>query len=313
MTEMILTTSADLSTSANGPARRFLDHWLSNLGSDRTRETYGQGLREWMDFTSSGSVEDGVALLFTLGPMKANALVYDFRRSLVEKDVAPSTVNARLTAIRSLVKHASALGVIGWTLNVPGLKIESYRDTTGPGRRAVRAAVETLQDRGDAKGKRDVAIVRLLHDLALRRGEVIRLDVEDLDLEAGTVAIIGKGRTEKVRYTLPDPTKAALADWMEARGPEPGPLFTNFNRAGRRGRLSPRAVNYIMEKLSKEIGATLRPHGLRHTSITQALDATNGDVRAVQKFSRHRDLRTLTIYDDNRQDFHGQVARLVAV
>ena len=173
--------------------------------------------------------------------------------------------------------------------------------------------MEDLQERGDAKGKRDVAIVRLLHDLALRRGEVVSFEADDVDLETGTVSVIGKGRTEKVRYTLPDPTKEALADWMEARGPEAGPLFTNFNRAGRRGRLSPRAVNYIMEKLGEEIEVTLKPHGLRHSSITQALDATNGDVRAVQKFSRHRDLRTLTVYDDNRQDFHGQVARLVAV
>ena len=227
--------------------------------------------------------------------------------------MAPSTVNARLSAVRSLVKHANALGAISWSLNVPGLKSQGYRNTAGPGRRAVRTAVEALQERGDAKAKRDLAIVRLLHDLALRRGEVVSLDVEDVDLEGGSVSVIGKGRTEKVRYTIPDPTKAALADWMEARGPEPGPLFTSFNRAGHRGRLSARAVNYIMEKLGQEIGVTLKPHGLRHTSITEALDATNGDVRAVQKFSRHRDLRTLTIYDDNRQDFHGQVARLVAV
>ena len=46
--------------------------------------------------------------------------------------------------------------------------------------------------------------------------------------------------------------------------------------------------------------------------MTDALDATGGDVRMVQRFSRHRDLRTLTIYDDNRLDLGGDVARLVA-
>lgn len=40
--------------------------------------------------------------------------------------------------------------------------------------------------------------------------------------------------------------------------------------------------------------------------------ATGGDVRRVQKFFRHRHLRTLTVYDDNRQDFAGEVAALVA-
>jgi len=56
----------------------------------------------------------------------------------------------------------------------------------------------------------------------------------------------------------------------------------------------------------------VRPHGLRHAAITHALDVTGGDVRRVQKFSRHRDLRTLTVYDDNRQDIAGQVAAMVA-
>ena len=61
-----------------------------------------------------------------------------------------------------------------------------------------------------AKGIRDRAILRLLHDLALRRGEVVGLDAKDLDLEAGTVAVLGKGRTGKVNLSLPEPTREAL-------------------------------------------------------------------------------------------------------
>ncbi len=56
----------------------------------------------------------------------------------------------------------------------------------------------------------------------------------------------------------------------------------------------------------------VRPHGLRHLAITAALDLTQGDVRAVQKFSRHRDVRVLSVYDDTRADLGGEVARLVA-
>jgi integrase/recombinase XerC len=57
---------------------------------------------------------------------------------------------------------------------------------------------------------------------------------------------------------------------------------------------------------------TARPHGLRHAGITEALDLTKGNIRAVQRFSRHRDLRILNLYDDNRIDLGGDVARLVA-
>jgi integrase/recombinase XerC len=56
----------------------------------------------------------------------------------------------------------------------------------------------------------------------------------------------------------------------------------------------------------------LRPHGLRHAGITTALDRTGGDVRAVARFSGHKKLDTLLIYDDNRRDLGGQVAGLVS-
>ena len=51
---------------------------------------------------------------------------------------------------------------------------------------------------------------------------------------------------------------------------------------------------------------------VRHSAITKALDLTRGDLRAVQKFSRHADVRTIRKYDDNRTDLGGQVAALVA-
>jgi integrase/recombinase XerC len=47
-------------------------------------------------------------------------------------------------------------------------------------------------------------------------------------------------------------------------------------------------------------------------SITTALDRTNGDVRTVQRFSRHRKLDVLLVYDDRRRDQAGRVAELVA-
>jgi site-specific recombinase XerC len=60
-------------------------------------------------------------------------------------------------------------------------------------------------------------------------------------------------------------------------------------------------------------GLRVTPHGLRHAAITSALDLTKGDVRAVQRFSRHRDVRVINVYDDSREDLAGVVARLVAV
>jgi len=46
----------------------------------------------------------------------------------------------------------------------------------------------------------------------------------------------------------------------------------------------------------------VRPHRLRHAAITEALDLTRADLRTVQRFSRHADIRTISKYDDNRTD-----------
>ena len=166
------------------------------------------------------------------------------------------------------------------------------------------------------KGKRDLALVRLMHDLGLRRGEVVTLDLADVELEAGTVAIVGKGKSERVPVTLNKPAAAALADWIAARGGWAGALFVRLDRAaggGRPGRLDAGNVARIAKELGRRAGVArgTNPHGLRHQGITRALDLAGGDVRKVRRFSRHAKLETLLRYDDNRRDEAGAIARLL--
>ena len=154
--------------------------------------------------------------------------------------------------------------------------------------------------------------MRLLYGLALRRAEVVGLDVADVDLEAGTVGVLGKGRTQRIALTLPAASLEALRAWLAVRGPEPGPLFVNCDRAEKGQRLTGTSLHRLVRRLGAAVGLTVRPHGLRHAAITQALDLTGGDLRRFQRFSRHRDVRTIGRYDDNRQDLGGEVARQVA-
>ena len=79
-------------------------------------------------------------------------------------------------------------------------------------------------------------------------------------------------------------------------------------RLGGQARDDPRPARTLSQRQNQKSSA---PHGLRHAAITAALDLT-GDLQAVQRFSRHKDVRTLTVYDDNRQDLGGDVARRVA-
>jgi integrase/recombinase XerC len=143
----------------------------------------------------------------------------------------------------------------------------------------------------------------------------VGLDIGHVDPTAKTVQVMGKGKREREPLTLPDPTAVALARWLEVRGTDPGPLFVPCHRAAASGaRLTGESVWLIVRNLAKRAGLSraVRLHGLRHQAITSALDMTGGDVRAVQRFSRHSKIEVLLHYDDCRRDLGGAVARMVA-
>lgn len=297
---------------ALSPASRLADAFLSGR-SPQTIKAYRQDLEDFRAFMQAKDTDAAINSLLATGLGAANELALRYKADLMGRGLAANTINRRLASLRSLVKLGRTLGLISWTLEVKNAKAESYRDTRGPGRTGVRSLVDLVVARKDAKGARDVAILRCLYDLGLRRAEAVRLDLEDLDLAGGTVAILGKGRTQKVKLTLPAETKAVLAAWLDTRGPTPGPLFVNFDRAKKGvGRLTGAGLYAVVRGLGDKAGIKTRPHGLRHAAITEVLDLSGGDVRAAAKFSRHRDLRVLTHYDDSRHDHAGELARRLA-
>ena len=89
-------------------------------------------------------------------------------------------------------------------------------------------------------------------------------------------------------------------------------MFTALDRVHRGQRLSGMGLYLVVRQIGERAGIKVRPHGLRHAAITRALDLTGGDLRSVQRFSRHKDVRLLQRYDDNRQDLGGAVARWLA-
>jgi len=278
-----------------------------------TITAYRQDLEDFQAFIQAPRLEQAAFSLLTRGQGEANSLALDYKGHLMDRKLAANTINRRLTTLRSLVKLGRTLGLIAWTLEVEGVKAEPYRDTRGPGRVGFRDMLNALANRKDPKGMRDRALLRSLFDLGLRRAEVLGLDLEDLDLEAGTVAVLGKGRTSKMKLTLPPETKKALEVWIGVRGVAPGPLFCSMNRAKPgKGRLTAIGLYGMVRELGRRLGFKVWPHGLRHAAITEALDLTGGNVRAVQRFSRHRDVRVLERYDDNRRDLAGEVAKQVA-
>ena len=292
-------------------AAGLVDAWLAGR-TPRTLDAYRADLADFARFTGVPSVGMAAARLLGAGHGPANALAFRYRAQLHERGLAAATTNRRLAALRSLVAFARTLGLVPWTLDVPNERVEPYRDTRGPGRAGVVRLFAVLDGREDPKAIRDRALLHLLYDLALRRAEVVSLDRADLDLDTGTLAVLGKGRTARLTFTLPAPTRAALGAWVERRGDASGPLFPPLSRTAGTDRLSAGGLYRIVRSLGRRAGVVARPHALRHAAITEALTLMGGDVRAVARYSRHRDLRTLTLYDDNRLDLAGEVAARVA-
>jgi integrase/recombinase XerC len=295
---------------------RLVESFLSGRNA-RTLVAYRQDLEDFRAFVKAEDLDQAARLLLSRGHGEANGLALDYKSSLLERGLQAATVNRRLAALRSLVKLSRTLGMVPWFLEVENVPAESYRDTRGPGKTGFAALLDqAVQVRNRKKAVRDRAVLRLLYDLALRRGELVALDLGDVDLPSGTVAILGKGRSQKELLTLPEPTKNVLAEWLETRGPEPGPLFVNLDRAGKGdGRLTGNGLFKIVRGLGQRKGLKVRPHGLRHSGITAACKAAqaNGmDLEEVMDFSRHKSVRTLMVYRDRERNVQGQIAALVA-
>lgn len=307
----LVATGRDMDFKASFPVEDLVAAFLAGR-SARTMAAYRGDLQDFAAWLGVATVEAVAGELLGCEHGPANALALQYRARLVERGLAAATCNRRLAALRSLVKLGRTLGIVKWALEVPSLPAQAYRDTRGPGADGFLALLVEARKRNDGKGRRDVAILRLLFDLALRRSEVASLDVGHVDLDAGKVDVLGKGRSGREKLTLPAPTCEVLTAWLAVRGTEPGPLFVSYHPDGRRGRLSATSINRVINGLAARAGLRATPHGLRHASITSALDLSGGDVRRVAKFSRHKDVRTVELYDDNREDQAGQIAGEVA-
>ena len=201
-------------------------------------------------------------------------------------------------------------------IDVKGEKVTAYRDTSGLTKDEFKRVLKQI-DTSSRIGIRDFAILLLLWTNALRRSEVSKLKVSDFNYDNRTLRVLGKGKgTNYEVIEVPKATADAILQWLQSGKITSTdiPLFTacDFHNAGHG--LCGDMISRIVKKYCEKAGITKRvsAHTMRHSSITAALDASDGNVRKVQKLSRHADIRTLTIYDDNRNRHQGEMSDVLA-
>lgn len=168
---------------------------------------------------------------------------------------------------------------------------------------ALRAVLDRLEQaarQGEPVPLRDLAALELLYGAGIRVSELCGLDVDDLDLDRGTVRVLGKGSKERV-VPFGAPAARALGAYLtrgraallaRAAGSTPA-LFLG----ARGGRIGPRT---LYDLVAREVGPALGssavgPHTLRHSAATHLLDG-GADLRAVQELLGHASLGTTQIY-----------------
>ena len=282
--------------------------------SANTKRTYASALNDFfIKLTGIPVNPQQIQEFLRLSQFEAVGVVLKYQGLLLDLGLAPSTINTRLSAVKSLTSHARKLGQCNYSLeDVILLHVENYRDTSGVGVDDYRSILQEV-DRATDKGKRDYAILRLLWDNAIRRGELVSTNIEDF--RDGKLWILRKGQIQKQPIDLAARTAAAVREWLTVReGQATEQIFIALDGRSHGKRLSGRSVARVVDWTSTDAGVDkhMSPRRVRHSSITAALDATNGDVRTVQQLSGHADLNVIRRYDDNRKGLQKKVSNLLS-
>ena len=239
---------------------------------------------------------------------------------LADRGIKASTIQRRIAAIRA----AHLAGGFEPPTNAEGVKatMRGIRRTVGTRPNKKKPATAELLERllnffpDSLRGKRDRAIVLLGFAAALRRSELVDLEVNDVERRPkGIVLRIGHSKTDQEGRgeLIPVPRGSglrpvdALEAWLEASRISEGPIFRGIDRHGNlKGEaLTDRAVADIVKKVCAAAGleaGAFSGHSLRAGFVTSALDRGQ-DYFKIMGITRHARVDTLKEYDRRESGF----------
>jgi integrase/recombinase XerC len=300
--------------------RSFVEYLrLNRNASPHTIAAYDSDLSQFLDFVAA----DLKMVRADLQPPHITlAMVRGYMADLYRQGQARTSVSRKLSALRSFSRY---LRREGWIEGDPvALAVAPKREQRVPAHLSMDE-MSTLLDMPDANeplGKRDRAILELFYASGLRLSELVGLDVEDVNLSARMVRVMGKGAKERI-VPFNDATRTSLAAWLKERGvllanpqaqtpnpkrqtanariqgsrrpgrPPSDPLFVNFRGSRLTGRSVQRLVARYVALCSTRFG--ISPHALRHSFATHLLER-GADLRAIQELLGHVQLSTTQRY-----------------
>lgn len=273
---------------------------LNGVTSEHSKRSYGKGLALFF------------AWVRQRGPQAfTKALVQEYCASLLAQNLAPATVNLRLSPLRKLAREMADNGMLSPEMaaaigRTKGIKQEGVR----AGNWLLRDQASALLNAPDAetrKGKRDRAMLALLVGCGLRRAELLGLDVKDIQQREGRWVIpdlCGKGNRIRT-VPVPAPVKARIDDWLLAARISDGKIFRPVNKGGRvtgEAIADEKAVWQVVLKYARETElGKLSPHDLRRTCAKLCRKA-GGDLEQIQLLLGHASVQTTERYLGTEQN-----------
>ena len=287
---------------AISPLERATRGWLDHLRVERgaaanTLISYRRDLARYQQYLQGRGISDPAAV----GESDVAAFLASLREVGPERSPLSASSAARtLVAVRGLHRF---LALEGETATDPAGAVAPPKAPKRLPKAISLHDVERLlaaASLGDTPAAlRDRAMVEVLYGAGARISEAVGLDVDDIDLEQGSVRLLGKGSKERVVPLGSYAREAVTAYAVRAR---PGLVLKGkgtpallLNQRG--GRLSRQgawaAIRGAAERA--DLGAKVSPHTLRHSFATHLLDG-GADVRVVQELLGHASVTTTQIY-----------------
>jgi integrase/recombinase XerC len=240
-----------------------------------------------------------------LGIVEFNQLEIEHIRSwlanLQSTGIARATLTRRIVSIRAFTNWAAANGWLtsdlGANLAIPKPhKVLPEVLNLDEAAAVIKSLEVRVAEEPTALNFRDLAILEVLYGSGIRVSELCGLDIGDIDNSRNTLNVIGKGSKQRV-VPLGIPAMNALSNYLKnGRGEFANQLSQAAVFLGSRGkRIDQRTVRQVVYEAMKAVGATMGPHGLRHSAATHLLEG-GADLRTVQEILGHASLATTQIY-----------------
>jgi integrase/recombinase XerD len=151
--------------------------------------------------------------------------------------------------------------------------------------------IEIIRDA--CKKSRDIAIVDMLYSTGIRVGELVNLDISDINFHERECVVYGKGDKER-RVYFDAKTKLHLKRYLNDRSDSSKALFVTLNKPYKRLQIS--GVEISIRKLGRSIGLdNIHPHKFRRTMATRAIDK-GMPIEQVQQLLGHQQIDTTMKY-----------------